>query len=66
VKLDESYKSGNERPFSIHNGEMENLLAEAAEDRGAGTQSHRQWYFEDYHILIFSSYYNHGIITQVL
>ena len=42
VKLDESYKNGNEHPFSIHNGEMENLLAEAAEDKAAGTNSHRQ------------------------
>ena len=51
VKLDESYKNGNERPFSIHNGEMESLLAEAAEDRAAGTQSHRPRYLE-YQVLI--------------
>ena len=44
MKLDESYKNGNERPFSIHNGDMENLLAEAAEDRATGTHSHRQRY----------------------
>lgn len=44
VKLDESYKNGNERPFSIHNGNMENLLAEAAEDRISATHSHRQRY----------------------
>ncbi|XP_028391068.1 BCL2/adenovirus E1B 19 kDa protein-interacting protein 3-like [Dendronephthya gigantea] len=42
VKLDESFKNGNERPFSIHNGEMENLLAEAADDKTQGTQAHRQ------------------------
>ncbi|CAB4018936.1 BCL2 adenovirus E1B 19 kDa -interacting 3-like [Paramuricea clavata] len=42
VKLDESYKNGNERPFSIHNGEMENLLAEAADDKASGTHSQRQ------------------------
>lgn len=33
VKLDETFRCGNERPFSIHNGEMENLLAEAADDK---------------------------------
>ena len=44
MKLDESCKNGNERPFSIHNGDMENLLAEAAEDRTTGTHSHRQRY----------------------
>lgn len=44
VKLDESlHRNGNERPFSIHNGEMENLLAEAvAEERSVGTNSQRQ------------------------
>ena len=32
MKLDTSFKNGNERPFSIHNGEMEDLLAEAVVD----------------------------------
>ncbi len=50
MKLDESYKNGNERPFSIHNGEMENLLAEAAEDKASGTHSHRQ----RYRVIIFT------------
>ena len=51
MKLDESYKNGNERPFSIHNGDMENLLAEAAEDRISGTHSHRQRYSKRFPLL---------------
>lgn len=48
VKLDESFKNGNERPFSIHNGDMEDLLAEAADDKTPGTQSHRLRLLEDF------------------
>ena len=43
MKLDASFKNGSDHPVSAHNGEMEDLLAEAVdESKAVGTSSDRE------------------------
>ena len=43
VKLDASFKNGSDHPVSAHNGEMEDLLAEAVdESKAVGTSSDKE------------------------